>query len=150
MGSMCCPEDTPMAPMLEHMTDVAIRVEGRTPARLFAHALEEMNQILSPETCRNPRHADCFMEFEIRAPDPTALLVDFLSECLALTYIQRALFCYVHFFEIEQIDPTTLRARIYGRWYKTLENEIKAVTFHGADVRQNGEGNWETTLLFDL
>ncbi len=139
-----------MAPMLEHTTDVAIRVEGTTLSRLFANALGEMNQILSPGTCLKPRHADCFMEFEIKAPDPTALLVDFLSECLALTYIQKALFCFVHFFQIEQIDPSTLKARIYGRWYKTLENEIKAVTFHGADVRQNEEGNWETTLLFDL
>ncbi len=139
-----------MAPMLEHTTDVAIRVEGTTLSRLFANALWEMNQILSPGTCLQPRHADCCMEFEIKAPDPTALLVDFLSECLALTYIQKALFCFVHFFQIEQIDPSTLKARIYGRWYKTLENEIKAVTFHGADVRQNEEGNWETTLLFDL
>lgn len=139
-----------MTPMLEHTTDVAIQVEGPTLSHLFANALWEMNQVLSPDVCLKPRHADCCMEFEIKAPDPTTLLVDFLSECLALTYIQKALFCFVHFFQIEQVDPSTLKARIYGRWYKTLENEIKAVTFHGADVRQNPEGNWETTLLFDL
>lgn len=136
-----------MATMLEHMTDVAIQVEGPTLSGLYANALGEMNHILSPETCLNPRHADCCMEFELKAPDPTTLLVDFLSECLALTYIHKALFCFVHFHEI---DLHQLRACLYGRWYTELENEIKAVTFHGADVHQNQEGNWETTLLFDL
>ena len=136
-----------MAPMLEHMTDVAIRVEGNTLGQLFANGLKEMNQILSPGACRDARHADCFMEFAIKAPDPTALLVDFLSECLTLTYIHKALFCFVRFPEIE---PRKLRACVYGRWFSGLENEIKAVTFHGADVRQNSVGNWETTLLFDL
>ncbi|HSR61313.1 MAG TPA: archease [Robiginitalea sp.] len=136
-----------MERMLDHITDVAVRVEGSTLAELFANGLQEMNRILSPETCGDPRQADCCMELELNAPDPTALLVDFLSECLALTYIHKALFCYVHF---PQLETTTVRARLYGHWFDRLENEIKAVTFHEAEVRQNREGKWETPLLFDL
>ncbi len=136
-----------MAQMLEHTTDVAVQVTGKTLAGVFTSGLEAMNRILAPGLCHSPSTADCCMELALKAPDPTALLVDFLSECLALTYIHKVLFCYVHF---EQLEPTKLRARLHGNRFRSLENEIKAVTFHGAELRQDQEGMWGTPLLFDL
>lgn len=136
-----------MATLLEHTTDVAVRVTGQTLTGVFASGLEAMNQILAPQCCLSPKQADCCMDVALKAPDPTALLVDFLSECLALTYIHKTLFCFVHF---DQLEPTRLQARLYGHRFGCLENEIKAVTFHTADLCQNREGVWETPLLFDL
>lgn len=140
-------EDDGKAKMLEHTTDVAVLVSGKTLAGVFASALEAMNQVLAPGGCGETEPADCALDLELNAPDPTALLVDFLSECLALTYIERVLFCKVRF---ERLDPTRLKARLHGNRYGALENEIKAVTYHGADLRQNAEGLWATPLLFDV
>ena len=74
-------------------------------------------------------------------------MIDFLSEALALTYIQKAVFCYAYF---EVLNRNELAGDLYGRWFGKLENEIKAVTFHEAQLRRDAFGKWATPVLFDL
>ena len=87
------------------------------------------------------------MRVRIHGVDATGLLIDFLSETLALTYIQKALFCHVYF---DLLIDTKLSARLYGRWYGHLANEIKAVTYHEANIIRDQGGRWATPVLFDL
>jgi SHS2 domain-containing protein len=86
------------------------------------------------------------MRMRLQAGDTTALLIDFLSEALALTYIQKTIFCYVYF---ERLSGREVAANLYGAWFGAVENEIKAVTWHEARV-QRVEGKWQTPVLFDL
>lgn len=136
-----------MLPSLDHTSDVAIYAEGFSRRELYSNALWQMNQILLPGHCQKAEHYDCLLRVHVRAPDPTALLIDFLSEALALTYIQKALFCYTYF---DVMGTTELRARLYGNWYGHVENEIKAVTYHEAHVSRDNSGRWATPVLFDL
>jgi SHS2 domain-containing protein len=132
---------------LDHTSDVAILAEGFSHRELYSNALWQMNEVLLPGHCAKAKHYDCVMRVHIHAPDPTALLIDFLSEALALTYIQKALFCHVYF---DAFGNSELSARLYGRWYGCLENEIKAVTYHEANVSRDYAGRWATPVLFDL
>lgn len=136
-----------MTALLDHTSDVAILAEGYSQKNLFSNALWQMNNVLLPGYCGGTRHYDCKMRLRLHGSDPTVLLVDFLSEALALTYIQRAIFCYVHF---EVLNRTLLAGHLYGRWYKELDNEIKAVTYHEANVSQDAIGKWTSPILFDL
>jgi len=136
-----------MTTTLDHTSDVAIFAQGFSRKELYSNALWQMNEVLLPGYCRKAKHYDCLLSLHIHAPDPSALIIDFLSEALALTYIQKALFCSVYF---DELSNTELNARIYGRWYGCLENEIKAVTYHEAHVSRDQTGRWTTPVLFDL
>ena len=136
-----------MSPLLEHTSDIAIQAEGFTLEDVFSSALLQMDEVLVPGYCLPTEHYDCQLRIELRGEDPTVLLVDFLSEALALSYIQKALFCYVYF---EAMSEKELAGQLYGRWYEKLENEIKAVTFHEAHLRRDPSGKWGTPVLFDL
>ena len=136
-----------MATTLEHTSDVAILTEGYSLKELYSNALWQMNEVLVPGYCQKTDHYDCLFRVRLHAQEPTVLLIDFLSEVLALTYIQKAIFCYACF---DKMSGTELSARLYGRWYGSLENEIKAVTYHEAHISQDHAGKWTTPVLFDL
>ena len=136
-----------MSALLEHTSDIAIQAEGYSLKEVFCNALGQMNEVLLPGYCRALEHYDCHFRIQLRGEDTTVLLIDFLSETLALTYIQKALFCRVDF---EGLTRKELVGNLYGRWYAKLENEIKAVTFHEAHLRRDPFGKWGTPILFDL
>src|SRR2546423_13891467 len=81
-------------------------------------------------------------QIEIDSLDRTTLLVDFLSEVLTRAHIDRAVFDDVTF---EQLTERDLKATISGHASARFEQDIKAVTYHEADVRQI-DGGWQTTL----
>ncbi|MDX1333908.1 MAG: archease [Robiginitalea sp.] len=136
-----------MTALLEHTSDIAIQAEGYSLKEVFSSALRQMEDVLLPEYCQGAEHYDAHLLIHLRGADPTVLLIDFLSEALALTYIQKALFCYVYF---EVLNRNELLGNLYGRWYGKLENEIKAVTFHEAHLQRDPFGKWGTRVLFDL
>ena len=136
-----------MSALLEHTSDVAIQAEGYSLQEVFSSALRQMDEVLLPGYCGTAEHYDSYLRIHLRGADPTVLLIDFLSEALALSYIQKTLFCYVYF---EVMGRKELVGNLYGRWYGKLENEIKAVTFHEAHLHRDPSGKWGTPILFDL
>ena len=136
-----------MPTTLDHTSDVAIWAEGYSLKELYTNALWQMNEVLLPGYCQKATHYDCLLRVNMHSHDPTLMLIDFLSEVLALTFIQKALFCHVYF---DVMHGPELKARIYGRWYEHLENEIKAVTYHEANITRNYDGKWATAVLFDI
>ena len=130
-----------------HTSDVALKVKAKTMPNLFKSALRGMNTILKQGFCEKFDHADCVMSVELTAPDRTGLLVDFLSTALALSYVQKAIFCYVCFWEFSE---NHLVAYLFGSWFTYFDEEIKSVTYHEADIRRNEKGKWETQIIFDI
>ncbi len=79
--------------------------------------------------------------------DRTTLLIDFLSELLTLAYTEKAIFCYVH---IEKMSETQINAIVSGALVDGFEEDVKAVTYHEANVQKNETGNWETIVIVDI
>lgn len=131
---------------LDHTSEAAIQVEGDTLEELFRAALEGMASILKEGGCRD-RATSRNDEVSLEARDSTALLVDFLSEVLTLTQIRRVLYCEAQFAELSE---TALRASLGGSDAGSFDDDIKAVTYHGAQVRKNLAGCWETAIVFDI
>ena len=130
-----------------HTADVALRVTANTLPELFHSALQGMNNILKPGFCDTFCHSDCMMKVEIKARDSTNLLVDFLSEVLTLSYVHKAIFCNAYF---PEFSKNHLVAQLFGAWFTTFDEEVKSVTYHEVDVRQNEYGSWETMIIFDV
>ena len=132
---------------LPHTADVEIRVYGATYQRLFENNLKAMNNILKEGCGDTVGHFDCLMRLTVSSTDPTNLLVDFLSEILSLTYVQKAVFTNIYFSELTN---NKIDAQLYGKWIDGCDEEIKGVTYHEAYVKRNEDGTWESHIIFDI
>ena len=56
------------------------------------------------------------------------------------------------FFDAEfgLIEDTRVEATLLGRRVESFDDDIKAITYHGAGFRRNGDGQYETEVIFDI
>ncbi len=132
---------------LPHTADIRMKVEGKTPEDIFLAGLMGMSHILKENLCRVTQELSKKVKIELSSPDLTCLLVDFLSEVLSISYTEKAIFCKM---QDVRISKNKLSATLYGTGIKSLDEEIKAVTYHEAEVMKNSKNYWETTIVFDI
>jgi SHS2 domain-containing protein len=130
--------------LFEHTADIRLRVEASTLADLFREAMLGMFEIMRAQPADDA--APVRSRIEIRSADQTALLVDFLNEALSRAHIGRECFERAEF---ERLTEREVVADLVGRAPARFEQDVKAVTYHEAEVRQEG-GVWSTTLVFDI
>lgn len=133
--------------ILPHTADVRLKVTGTTLRELFTVALSGMNEIIRPGTCRGKLTLTERADVAVESSDTTALLIDFLAEVLTLTHERRIVFCRVEF---STLTATRIAAQISGRRVEQSDEDIKAVTYHDAEVRHNAADEYETIIVFDI
>jgi SHS2 domain-containing protein len=131
--------------LLAHTADVRLHVVGTLQVELFEAALEGMAAIIAHDQCTPP--FDVTWDLRLSSLDITALLVDFLSAVLTQTQVTKTIFCRVTF---TSLTLTGLAARLEGKRALRFDEDIKAVTYHEADVVKDADGNWSTMLVFDI
>ncbi len=129
---------------LEHIADVRIRVSGGTQEELFRDALLGMVDVMNPsgKTAKIVTRT-----ISLDSTDLTALLIDFLNEALVYMHTAREAYADVSF---KTLTGQKLEAELTGYVADTFDEDIKAVTYHEADVKENANGKWETNLVFDV
>ena len=132
---------------LPHTADVRLYVEADTLEELYSAAVLAMNEILREDSCSDDSEYGTQEELSIKSFDSTTLFIDFLSDVLTLSHQLKALFCKV---EMISLDNNQLEARIYGKKVPEFHDDIKAVTYHEAEVKINKNGNWESIVIFDI
>lgn len=131
--------------ILEHTADVRLAVEAESLEQLFADALDGTMKILQGQV-KEPRQ-EVKRKVSVQSGDRTALLVDFLNEVLLQTQTQREIYINIIF---KQLTERILEAELNGVSVDGFGEDIKAVTYHEADVKQGKDGRWETVLVFDI
>lgn len=131
--------------VLGHTADISLRVEGRDLPELFEAAVLGMTEIMEPEA--NESVEGVSREIEVESIDRTALLIDFMNEVLFLAERNREFYFEVKFSEIRN---TYLKAELKGKRAKLFHRDIKAVTYHGAEIKKNEAGGLETEIIFDI
>ena len=125
----------------EHTADIRVRLRAASLDELFADGVRALMAVMKPSRAgeRSP------VTIELDAPDVTALLVDFLNEVLLRVQTHREAF------EPESIVLLENRvvARLDARQTEGFEEDVKAVTYHEADVIDDN-GMWSTTLVLDV
>lgn len=133
---------------LPHTADVRVRLEAGSQESLFRAALAAMNRLLKRAGCKKNGRYELDLPVLIEAKDATVLLVDFLSEALSAAYTEKAVYCRIHF---EELTRTRLRATLSGRSVAAFDEDIKAVTYHEAEVVHDEKtGRWSTLVVFDI
>jgi SHS2 domain-containing protein len=133
---------------LPHTADIRMKIVGSTLEDLFTAGVLGIGNILSNGFCHKNMPFEFTSRIEILAQNETCLIIDFLSEVLSTSYAEKAIFCEVVFFEL---TTTKIKAEIHGRHHaRGFDEEIKAVTYHEADVYKNNNEDWETIIILDI
>jgi SHS2 domain-containing protein len=139
---------------LSHTADVKIRVYGKNLKEIINNSLLALKNFWKPKLTKTKIEK----EIKIKSNKEVNLLIDFLSEVLAETYIEKAIFVR---FEIDadSADFTHLHAgkagttadknkyhakysfyslsgKIIGYKFIFLSKDIKAITYHQANLRK--------------
>ena len=133
--------------ILGHTADLRMKLKAETLPGLFEMALEGLNQLLTGSPIEQNTKRELTEGIDLKAPDTTVLLIDFLSEVLTLSQVNKAIYFDL---ETEKMTDCSLIGNLYGYRIDGFEEDVKAVTYHEADVKVNEEGDWETVIIFDI
>jgi SHS2 domain-containing protein len=132
-----------MYELIHHTADIRMRVIAATQAELFSEALRGLSEVTEPKGIGGDAAR---AEIAIDAPDTTVLLVDFLNEVLTRSHVRRETYASATFSEI---TTTRLVATIAGSRVEGFGEDVKAVTYHDAEVVER-DGEWSTLLVLDI
>lgn len=132
---------------LPHTADIRMRLNGTDLADLFNAGMRGMASVLKGDICSNPGDIIVENTIRIKSSDSTALLIDFLSEVLTLSYLENAVFCSAHF---NLIDENELDGILYGHPVDQWDEEIKAVTYTEASVQRSKDNSLGSDVVFDI
>ncbi len=131
--------------ILEHTADIRMLVQGGSLKELFSDAVLGMMKILKSDI--DNRGKEVQRTISVEAMDTTALLIDFLSEVLLAVQINKEIYNKVNF---KNFSEQSLKAVLIGKAAQSLNEDIKAVTYHEAEIKKNEDGIWETKIVFDV
>ena len=133
--------------LIDHTADMGMHVFGLTAKDLFQNAaMALMDQLVESAGL----HARQDRQIIITGNDWPDLMINWLREILYL-WVGKALL--VHSIQIESIAENNLSAFVRVDPFSTqrhvLKTEIKAVTYHQAQVLDTGS-QWEAKVIFDI
>lgn len=133
--------------ILEHTADLRIKAWGKTKEELFRNALRGMGYVQKPESRITNYELRITKKIKVESNDVTTLLIDFLSAVLTQSQIKRVVFYDVKFLKF---SDTELKAEIVGAKVDEFDEDIKAATYHEAEVKMAESGSYETMIVFDI
>ena len=132
-----------MIEIFGHTADIRLRVSGNSLEALFREALRGTINLLHPQKgTQRARH-----NVILHAADATVLLIDFLNEALSSAHAHRETYDHAVF---SKLTETHVAATLIGWDALAFGEDVKAVTYHEAEVRRSDDGMWSTMLVFDL
>jgi SHS2 domain-containing protein len=130
--------------LVPHIADVRLHVSAASVEELFIDAVRGMYAVMGAES---PGASRVERTIEVAdSADRTALLVDFLNDVLHRAHVAGEWFDEVRF---ETLGETSLRALLTGTAPASFREDVKAVTYHEADLRLE-DTRWATMLVFDI
>ncbi|MGB9680966.1 MAG: archease [Minisyncoccia bacterium] len=130
---------------LHHPADIKILVKADSIKNLFIGSARALAEILSSkENVRKDQVIE--KEISLQSIDISSLLIDFLSQILAFSDIENAIFKEI---EIIKLTENEVFAKIKGQPVTKFDQEIKAVTYYQSLIEKQGN-LYTTTILFDI
>ena len=134
--------------LVEHTADVGLLVRAPDQPRLFEASAAALFDVMVDISRVEPEPEA--LEVSVNAPDRETLLVAWLSELLSAAMARG---CVLGAFEIQHLEAGRALGRAWGESLDPdrhgFKTEIKAVTYHGLDVRRVGK-LWQARLILDL
>jgi len=131
--------------ILEHKADLKIRAFGKTKEELFLNMLLGMQESMKAKLQKPEEKIK--RKIKIKSPDLPALLVDYLSEALYLSLVNKEVYFDLNF---KKFTATEIEGELIGQKVERFGEDVKAVTYHSLDIHQGKDGAWQVIVLFDI
>ncbi len=128
----------------ERITDTRIAVRGRNQEQLFTDAFLGMLYMMKPTQKFGPEKAE--REVSLESIDTSALLADFLNEVSFLATANKEFYTHILFYRIQ---PTSLRAKIFGVSVESFHRNINSLSRDETEVKLTEDGAWEAVLILN-
>lgn len=132
---------------LSHTADIRMRINGSDLKELFTSGVQGMASVLKEDICKTVESPVKESKVQLKSVDSTSLLIDFLSEVLTRTYVDKVIYCTIRFTHITENE---LEGVLYGYPAGSLDEEIKAVTYTEAKVQRTADNQWASYVVFDI
>ena len=133
--------------ILDHTADIGIIVHGENLKALFENAGEAFFHLIT-DLRKVKRRVERRVNIEGESLD--RLMVDWLGELLYLHDVENLLFKE---FRVDSVGGDGLKATVKGEPFQegvhVIKTEVKAVTYHQIEVRQEN-GGWRAQVILDL
>lgn len=126
----------------DHASEVQIRLEAPTFAELLEEAGRALAEVLGAPARSN--ELGPYLSVHLRAPDRSALLVEWLNELIFRAETERQVFTD---FRIERVSDQELSASIRGPEVELHQTPVKAATMHGVAILEESGGLRATVVL---
>lgn len=139
--------------ILPHPAELRLRIYGKTIEELFKNAAEAMaNTLVSSGRHQVVRKKGIAKKgkIKIQSPNINSLLVDFLSEILAKSQINKCIYLVVSSkYKATRDKHRELEVELLQYPVKRFDEDIKAITYEDLDIKKI-KGKWRTDLVFDI
>jgi len=133
--------------ILDHTADIGIIIHGENLKTLFENAGKAFFHLIT-DLRKVKRRVERRVHVEGESLD--RLMVDWLSELLYLHDVENLLFKE---FKVESVGEDGLKATVKGEPFQegvhVIKTEVKAVTYHQIEIRQE-TGGWRAQVILDL
>ena len=146
--------------ILDHPAELRLRIYGKTIEELFTNAAEALATIQKKNIALLQRSLrKCYKEangkIRIQSVDINALLVDFLSEILARSQINKCVYKVGNINHQAKDGAATIEAEIIGYPVEYFDEDIKAITYQDVNINQQPTTNnqqliWQTDIVLDI
>ncbi|MCS7020956.1 MAG: archease [Gemmataceae bacterium] len=137
-----------MYELFEHTADLGLRIHAPDLNTLFAEAGQALFAVLLEDLATV--RPDKSRTFCLANEDRELLLFDWLRTLLLAFDEDHWVFCR---FDVH-IDRSTLQATAWGEPFDLQQHrpgrEVKAITYHGLQLRQQPDGSWLAEVIVDI
>ena len=126
-------------------SDVLFEAYGKNLKELFANAAEALFSIICQTDKIRPKKSE---EFEMKGEDLEGTMWNWLSGLIAIVDTEQMFFSK---FEIEEVDETHIKAKIYGEPIRPEigETVVKSLTMYKYKVEKNKD-QYKATISLDI
>jgi SHS2 domain-containing protein len=132
--------------LLPHTADIRIHATGATLEELFQGAAAGMMSVIRKDYERLKPEPSRHRTFVVSALDRETLLIEFLSELLAMIDTENELYPKL---TITELHERRLRVEVVGASVDGFDEDVKAVTYHDVSITETPEG-LGTTITLDI
>ncbi len=134
--------------ILSHTADVRLLVKANSRQELFTAGLMGIAKMMSPEV-KNKKYSYS-RKCKVRSADLTSLFVDSMNEILSFNYLDKCIYDYVKAIQLDDDNNTEVEIEVEGYAVSHYKREVKAITYHEAEIKRSGVGLYETIIILDI
>lgn len=129
----------------ERISDIRIAVRGKNQEQLFIDAFLGIMYMMKPTQKFASEKVE--REVSMESIDTSTLLADFLNEALSLATVNNEFYTHILFYRIQ---PTSLRAKIFGVSIESFHRNINHLSRSEAEVDVKEDGAWEAIIILNV